>query len=66
MKKRILLVGNINGAYRSQILIKSLTDYRPDGGYSISLVSDIFYMSRSTSKTFLTKILRRIKYIVHE
>ena len=61
MKKRILLVGNINGAYRSQLLIKILTDYRPDSEYAISLVSDEFYMPYSTSKKFSAKVLRRIK-----
>ena len=61
MKKRILLVGNINGAYRSQILIKSLIDYRPDSGYEVTLVSDAFYMSRSVSKTLSSKVFRRIR-----
>ena len=61
MKKRVLLVGNINGPYRSQILIKTLADYQPDGGYAISLVSDVFFMPCSISKIFLAKVLRRIK-----
>ena len=61
MKKRILLVGNIHGAYRSQLLIKILTDYRSDSGCVISLVSDEFYMPYSTSKKFSAKVLRRIK-----
>ena len=62
MGKKILLVGNINGAYRSQLLIKILTDYRPpDSGYAISLVSDVFYMPYSKSKKFSAKVLRRIK-----
>lgn len=58
IKKRakILLYGNLFGAYRSQNLIK----YLLDSGYRVSFILPEFYYERGEKKDILTKVLRAI------
>lgn len=57
-KKRlkILVYGNMYGAYRSENLIK----YLLDSGYRISLIIPEFYFERGVKKDFISKILRTL------
>ncbi|MBE9068950.1 glycosyltransferase, partial [Leptolyngbya cf. ectocarpi LEGE 11479] len=51
---KVLLYGNLFGAYRSENLVK----YLLDSGYRISIISPEFFYERGEKKDFLTKILR--------
>lgn len=53
-RPKILVYGNLFGAYRSQNLIK----YLLDSGYRISLIVPEFYHERGEKKDLLTKVLR--------
>lgn len=55
-RPKILVYGNLFGAYRSQNLIK----YLLDSGYRISLILPEFYYERGEKKDVLTKLLRLV------
>lgn len=64
MKKHILLVGNIQGAYRSQILIKHLLDFRGSDEYVVDFALDSFYVRERPSRSSFGKGLRRVYVIL--
>ncbi|MEM7066398.1 MAG: hypothetical protein AAF572_24925 [Cyanobacteria bacterium P01_B01_bin.77] len=51
---KVLLYGNLFGAYRSENLVK----YLLDSGYRISIISPEFFYERGEKKDLFTKVLR--------
>ncbi|MEM9162851.1 MAG: glycosyltransferase [Cyanobacteria bacterium P01_F01_bin.4] len=58
---KILLYGNVYGAYRSQNLLKLLIDK----GYRVSWISPEFYQERGLKKTFAAKLFHKLLQVYY-